>query len=77
MSEYAVVNPATGETVARYDSFTDAQVEQTLGTAETGFETWRKLPVAERDGVVRRAAELHREHSGGTGRHHRPGDGQG
>ena len=24
MSEYAVVNPATGETVARYDSFTDA-----------------------------------------------------
>jgi len=33
MSEYAVVNPATGETVARYDSFTDAQVEQALGTA--------------------------------------------
>ena len=61
MSEYAVVNPATGETVARYDSFTDAQVEQTLGTAEAGFETWRKLPVSERAGMVRRAAELHRE----------------
>ena len=30
MSEYAVVNPATGETVARYDTFTDAQVEQAL-----------------------------------------------
>jgi succinate-semialdehyde dehydrogenase / glutarate-semialdehyde dehydrogenase len=39
MIEYAVVNPATGETVARYDSFTDAQVEQTLRTAEAGFET--------------------------------------
>ena len=50
MIEYAVVNPATGETVARYDSFTDAHVEQTLGMAETGFETWRKLPVAERAG---------------------------
>jgi succinate-semialdehyde dehydrogenase / glutarate-semialdehyde dehydrogenase len=61
MSEYAVVNPATGETVARYDSFTDAQVEQTLGTAEAGFETWRKVPVAERARMVRRAAELHRE----------------
>jgi succinate-semialdehyde dehydrogenase/glutarate-semialdehyde dehydrogenase len=61
VSEYAVVNPATGETVARYDSFTDAQVEQTLRTAEAGFETWRKLPVAERAGMVRRAAELHRE----------------
>ena len=46
MIEYAVVNPATGETLARYDSFTDAQVDQTLGLAEAGFETWRKLPVA-------------------------------
>src|SRR5437762_6211620 len=61
MIEYAVVNPATGETVARYDSFTDAQVEQTLGAAEAGFEAWRKLPVALRAGMVRRAAELHRE----------------
>ena len=61
MSEYAVVNPATGETVARYDSFTDAQVDQALRTAEAGFETWRKLPVAERARLVRRAAELHRE----------------
>jgi succinate-semialdehyde dehydrogenase/glutarate-semialdehyde dehydrogenase len=61
MNEYAVVNPATGETVARYNRFTDAQVEQTLATAEAGFETWRKFPVAERAAMVRRAAELHRE----------------
>ena len=61
MSEYAVVNPATGETVARYDRFTDAQVEQALRTAEAGFKSWRKLPVAERARMVRRAAELHRE----------------
>ncbi len=61
MSEYAVVNPATGETVARYDTFTDAQVEGALAAAEAGFETWRKLPVAERAGIVRRAAQLHRE----------------
>jgi succinate-semialdehyde dehydrogenase/glutarate-semialdehyde dehydrogenase len=61
MSVYAVVNPATGETVARYDTFTDAQVEQTLRAAAAGFETWRTLPVAERAAMVRRAAELHRE----------------
>jgi succinate-semialdehyde dehydrogenase / glutarate-semialdehyde dehydrogenase len=61
MIDYAVVNPATGETVARYDSFTDPQVERTLATAVTGFETWRKLPIGERAGMVRRAAELHRE----------------
>src|SRR5438105_3019404 len=61
MSEYAVVNPATGETVARYDSFTDAQVEEALAAASAAFETWRKVPVAERARIVRRAAELHRE----------------
>jgi succinate-semialdehyde dehydrogenase/glutarate-semialdehyde dehydrogenase len=61
MSEYAVVNPATGETVARYDSFTDAQVEEALTRAQAAFETWRKVPVAERAALVRRAAELHRE----------------
>ena len=61
MSEYAVVNPATGETVARYDTFTDAQVEAALAKAQAAFITWRKFPVAERAGIVRRAAELHRE----------------
>ena len=61
MSEYAVVNPATGETVARYDTFTAAQAEPARRTAEAGFETWRKLSVAERAAMVRRAAELHRE----------------
>src|SRR6476660_3909143 len=61
MSEYAVVNPATGETVSRYDSFTDAQVEEALAAAAAAFEIWRRLPVAERARMVRRAAELHRE----------------
>jgi succinate-semialdehyde dehydrogenase / glutarate-semialdehyde dehydrogenase len=61
MREYAVVNPATGEAMARYDRFTDAQVEQALRGAEAGFETWRQHPVAERARLVRRAAELHRE----------------
>ena len=61
MSDYAVVNPATGETVARYDSFTDAQVEAALARAQAAFVAWRERPVAERAGIVRRAAELHRE----------------
>src|SRR5262245_25405314 len=61
MSDYAVVNPATGETVARYDTFSDAQVEQALARAQAAFEAWRKRPVAERAAIVRRAAELHRD----------------
>jgi succinate-semialdehyde dehydrogenase/glutarate-semialdehyde dehydrogenase len=61
MSEYAVVNPATGEMVARYDTFTDAQVEAALAKAQAAFVTWRQRPVSERAAIVRRAAELHRE----------------
>lgn len=61
MIEYAVVNPATGKTEASYDTFTDAQVEETLATAHAAFESWRDVPVAERAAKVRRAAELHRE----------------
>jgi len=61
MSDYAVVNPATGETVARYDQFTDAQVEGALARAQAAFEAWRDRPVSERAAIVRRAAELHRE----------------
>src|SRR6187549_3413696 len=61
MSDYAVVNPATGETLARYDTFTDAQVEDALARAQAAFEAWRKRPVSERAAIVRRAAELHRE----------------
>jgi succinate-semialdehyde dehydrogenase / glutarate-semialdehyde dehydrogenase len=61
MSDYAVVNPATGETVARYDSFTDAQIEDALARADAAYAAWRKRPVAERAKIVGRAAELHRE----------------
>jgi succinate-semialdehyde dehydrogenase/glutarate-semialdehyde dehydrogenase len=61
MSDYAVVNPATGKTEARYDTFTDAQVETALASAQAAFEAWRLRPVAERAALVRRAAELHRE----------------
>jgi succinate-semialdehyde dehydrogenase/glutarate-semialdehyde dehydrogenase len=61
MSDYAVTNPATGETVARYETFTDAQVEAALKKAAAGFEAWRKVPVAERAAMIARVAELHRE----------------
>jgi succinate-semialdehyde dehydrogenase/glutarate-semialdehyde dehydrogenase len=61
MSQYAVVNPATGETVARYDSFTDAQVEDAIAKAAAAYASWRTVPVADRAAIIRRVAELHRE----------------
>jgi succinate-semialdehyde dehydrogenase/glutarate-semialdehyde dehydrogenase len=61
MSEYAVVNPATGETLATYPTITDDALENVLASADAAFRTWRNEPVAERAARVRRAAELHRE----------------
>jgi succinate-semialdehyde dehydrogenase/glutarate-semialdehyde dehydrogenase len=61
MSDYAVVNPATGETLARYETFTDAQVAQALAKAQAAYEAWRQAPVAERAAKIARVAELHRE----------------
>lgn len=60
-SEYAVVNPATGEQLATYPALSDAELEQKLAQAERAYRQWRDMPVAERAALVRRAAELHRE----------------
>jgi succinate-semialdehyde dehydrogenase / glutarate-semialdehyde dehydrogenase len=61
MSDYAVVNPATGQTLATYPTLTDAEVGEKIDTADAAFRTWRDTPVSDRAALVRRAAELHRE----------------
>ena len=62
MSDYVVVNPATGETLATYDTFTDAQVDDAVAAAEQAYRTWgRTSSVAERAVLIRRVAELYRE----------------
>ncbi len=61
MTEYAVVNPATGETLATYPTLTDAEVEAAVASADAAYREWRGLSVAERAAGIRRVAELHRE----------------
>ncbi|CAH0218905.1 MULTISPECIES: aldehyde dehydrogenase family protein [unclassified Microbacterium] len=61
MTDYAVVNPATGETVAAYDTFTDAQIEDAVARAASAAVTWAATAPADRAAVIRRIAELHRE----------------
>ncbi len=61
MSDYAVVNPATGETLATYPSHTDAELEERVAAADAAYRSWRTLPVAERAAKLRRVAQLHRE----------------
>ncbi|RKW69955.1 NAD-dependent succinate-semialdehyde dehydrogenase [Galactobacter caseinivorans] len=62
MSDYAVVNPATGETVATYPTFDAAQVENAVAAAKAAHDGWsRSSTVAERAALVKRVAQLHRE----------------
>ncbi|WP_251451143.1 NAD-dependent succinate-semialdehyde dehydrogenase [Microbacterium sp. Marseille-Q6648] len=61
MSDYAVVNPATGETLATYPVVSDAALDEAIANADAAYRTWRDVPVAERAAKIRRVAELHRE----------------
>ncbi|MFS2279960.1 NAD-dependent succinate-semialdehyde dehydrogenase [Microbacterium sp. OR21] len=61
MTDYAVVNPATGETVASYETATDAQIEDAIARAAAAAKVWGATTPADRAAVIRRIAELHRE----------------
>jgi succinate-semialdehyde dehydrogenase/glutarate-semialdehyde dehydrogenase len=62
MSDYRVVNPATGETLAEYPLTTDAELEAAIAAAHAAAKGWAHTStVAERAALIRRVAELHRE----------------
>ena len=56
-----VVNPATGQAIAKVATVTREQVQQALADARDAFETWRALPAKTRaDHLLAIAAELTR-----------------
>ncbi len=60
MSDYAVVNPATGETVRTYPTISDQGLEDAIGRADAAHRQWvPSTTVAERAALVRRVGELH------------------
>jgi succinate-semialdehyde dehydrogenase/glutarate-semialdehyde dehydrogenase len=47
VSDYAVVNPATGETLRDYPTITDEELQQAITAASAAHEEWsRRVPVA-------------------------------
>ncbi|MDX6589432.1 MAG: succinate-semialdehyde dehydrogenase / glutarate-semialdehyde dehydrogenase, partial [Solirubrobacterales bacterium] len=53
MSNYAVVNPATGETVKEYPEISDEQLRAAIGLADEASRTWpSSVGVAERAALV-------------------------
>src|SRR4051794_23131814 len=62
MTEYAVVDPATGETVKTYPTIGDEQLDAAIGRAHAARRGWStEKTVEERAALIRRVGELHAE----------------
>ena len=61
LTQYAVLDPSTGEVVAEYPTATDEQVASALTAVADAARTWGRTAVAERAALVRRVGELHLE----------------
>ena len=59
---YAVINPATGETVKTYDTITDVELQAAIAAADEAHRNWSKSTTfEERAALIRRVSELHTE----------------
>ncbi len=59
---YAVVNPATGETLKEYPTISDADLAKAIDKVDDAYRNWSlKSSLSERAGLVKRVAELHSE----------------
>jgi succinate-semialdehyde dehydrogenase/glutarate-semialdehyde dehydrogenase len=64
MSDYAVVNPATGETEESVPTISDADLKEAIARADHAHADWSKgSSVADRAALIRRVSELHDERS--------------
>jgi succinate-semialdehyde dehydrogenase / glutarate-semialdehyde dehydrogenase len=62
MSDYAVIDPATGETVREYPTITDAELDAALASTHAAYESWsRGTDASQRAALIKRVAELHLE----------------
>jgi succinate-semialdehyde dehydrogenase / glutarate-semialdehyde dehydrogenase len=62
MSTYAVVNPATGETVKEYPEISDEELRAAIDRCDRASKSWPgSTSVADRAALVRKVSELHSE----------------
>jgi succinate-semialdehyde dehydrogenase / glutarate-semialdehyde dehydrogenase len=62
MSVYAVIDPATGETVKEYPTISDDELRDAIALADETFHTWSSATtVKERAELIRRVGQLHAE----------------
>jgi succinate-semialdehyde dehydrogenase/glutarate-semialdehyde dehydrogenase len=62
MAVYAVVDPATGETVKEYPTITDDELREAIAKADETHREWSaSTTVAERAALIRRVADIYTE----------------
>ncbi|RAX14912.1 aldehyde dehydrogenase family protein [Pseudarthrobacter sp. AG30] len=62
MSEYQVINPATGQRGRKYPLITSETLEKVISAADAAYRSCgRASTVAERSGLLKRVGDLHRE----------------
>jgi succinate-semialdehyde dehydrogenase/glutarate-semialdehyde dehydrogenase len=61
MADYAVINPATGETVREYPTISDDDLRDAIARADQAHSDWASSTVEERAAAIRRVGELHTE----------------
>ena len=59
---YQSVNPNDGKVLNRFDELTNTQLEKSLATSETCFQTWKHTSYAQRAVIVAKAAALMHAH---------------
>jgi succinate-semialdehyde dehydrogenase / glutarate-semialdehyde dehydrogenase len=61
MSDYAVVDPATGETIQTYPTISDDDLQGAIGRAHAAHASWKEMTAQERAAIIGRVGELHME----------------
>jgi succinate-semialdehyde dehydrogenase/glutarate-semialdehyde dehydrogenase len=59
---YQSINPNDGKTLKSFEHLNKAQLEKSLATAESCFQTWKHTSYAQRATIVAKAAALMHEH---------------
>ena len=59
---YQSVNPNDGKLLKSFEHLSSAQLEQSLATAESCFQTWKHTSYADRAAILKRAAKLMHDH---------------
>ena len=59
--EFKSINPYNGQTVGTYNALSSAELDQKLEKAQTAFESWRTVPIAERAKLMTKAGQILRD----------------